>query len=392
MEKVKLGDVCKVQGGYAFKSNEFTVNNVPVIRIGNIQNKKVNIDTNICYKEEFLLQHPEFKVEYGDILIAMSGATVGKVGKYLENNNALLNQRVGKFINSEKIDKDYLYFLLQSPLFEKFILNNAFGCAQPNISNKKIEEFSFYNYSIKEQNEITSKLNKVQEIIDIRKKQIEELEQLIKSQFIKMFENCKCEKILVRDAIKKNYIEKPLDGNHGNKHPKSSDYVESGVPFLMANNLENGYVDLVNCNFITKEQADSLDKGFSKDNDVLITHKGTIGRTAILHTDYEYVMLTPQITYYRANNEYLLPEYLKAYFDSTRFQTVMKKIAGSGSTRAYIGITEQQNLELNVPSIELQNQFAECVKLIDKQKFAIQKSLEEVQKLQKSLMNEYFGG
>ena len=62
MEKVKLGDVCRVQGGYAFKSNEFTVNNVPVIRIGNIQDKKVNIDTNICYKEEFLLQHPEFKV------------------------------------------------------------------------------------------------------------------------------------------------------------------------------------------------------------------------------------------------------------------------------------------------------------------------------------------
>ncbi len=391
MEKVKLGDVCRVQGGYAFKSNEFTVNNVPVIRIGNIQDKKVNIDTNICYKEEFLLQHPEFKVEYGDILIAMSGATVGKVGKYLENNSALLNQRVGKFINSEKIDKDYLYFLLQSPLFEKFILNNAFGCAQPNISNKKIEEFSFYNYSIKEQNEITSKLNKVQEIIDIRKKQIEEMEQLVKSQFSKVFENCKCEKILVRDAIKKNYIEKPLDGNHGNKHPKSSDYVESGVPFLMANNIENGYVDLVNCNFITKEQANSLDKGFAKDNDVLITHKGTIGRTAILYTDYEYVMLTPQITYYRANNEYLLPEYLKAYFDSTRFQTVMKKIAGSGSTRAYIGITEQQNLELNIPSIELQNQFSEFVKLIDKQKFEIQKSLREMEKLQESLMNKYFG-
>lgn len=390
MEKVKLGDVCKVQGGYAFKSNEFIVNNVPVIRIGNIQNKKVNIDTNICYKEEFLSQHPEFKVEYGDILIAMSGATVGKVGKYLENNNALLNQRVGKFINLEKIDKDYLYFLLQSPLFEKFILNNAFGCAQPNISNKKIEEFSFYNYSVKEQRKITSKLNKVQETINIRKEQIEELDKLIKYQFVEMFKNCRCEKILIRDAIEKNYIEKPLDGNHGNKHPKTSDYVESGVPFLMANNLENGCVDLINCNFITKRQANSLDKGFARDNDVLITHKGTIGRTAILHTDYEYVMLTPQITYYRPNCDYLLPEYLKAYFDSENFQSVMKNVASSGSTRAYIGIKEQQKLELIIPPIELQNQFAEFVKQIDKQKFKLQKSLKEMKKLQESLMNKYF--
>ena len=207
-----------------------------------------------------------------------------------------------------------------------------------------------------------------------------------------MFEkNNKCKRILVKEAIEKKYIEKPLDGNHGNKHPKISDYVKSGIPFLMANNLKNGYVDLKNCNFITREQADSLDKGFAKNNDVLITHKGTIGETAILHTDYEYVMLTPQITYYRANNKYLLPEYLKAYFDSEVFQSNMKKIASSGSTRAYIGIIEQQKLELIIPPIELQNKFAEFAKKIDKQKIEIQKSLEEIQKLEESLMSKYFG-
>ena len=391
MKKVKLGEVCKIQGGYAFKSSQFQKNNIPIIRIGNIQENKVLIDNDVCYTKEFLKSHPEFEIKNGDLLIAMSGATVGKVGIYSFKESALLNQRVGKFVITDKIESRYLYFLLLSPLFEKFILNNAFGCAQPNISNKQIEEFRFYKYSIKTQIEIANKLDKVQEIIEKRKKQIEKLDELIKSQFVEMFDNNSYEKITVKEAIEKKYIEKPLDGNHGNKHPKANDYVKSGVPFLMANNIENGYVDLVNCNFIKKEQADSLDKGFAKDNDVLITHKGTIGKTAILHTNYEYVILTPQITYYRTNEKYLLPEYLKAYFDSEKFQTIFKNLAGSGSTRAYIGITEQQKLELIVPPMELQINFMRIVKLINKQKSILEKNLEKIKKLQESLMNKYFG-
>lgn len=184
MEKVKLGDVCKVQGGYAFKSKEFQKDSIPIIRIGNIQDNEVEIDYNVCFTKEFLNKHPEFEIKYGDILIAMSGATVGKIGKYQNDTKALLNQRVGNFIVTEKLEKRYLYFLLQSPLFEKFILNNAFGCAQPNISSKQIEEFEFYNYDNVEQIEIANQLDKVQEIIDFRKKQIQELDELIKSQFV----------------------------------------------------------------------------------------------------------------------------------------------------------------------------------------------------------------
>ena len=123
MKKAKLGDVCRVQGGYAFKSNEFQKNKIPVIRIGNIQENNILIDDNICYTEDFLNNHPEFEIKKGDILIAMSGATVGKVGKYLHESRALLNQCVGKFIITGNLEKRYLYFLLQAPLFKKFILN-----------------------------------------------------------------------------------------------------------------------------------------------------------------------------------------------------------------------------------------------------------------------------
>ena len=58
-----------------------------------------------------------------------------------------------------------------------------------------------------------------------------------------------------------DYIEAPMDGNHGEIHPKVSDYVSSGVPFIMANNLSDGFVDLSQCAFITEKQAKSLRKG-----------------------------------------------------------------------------------------------------------------------------------
>ena len=108
-------------------------------------------------------------------------------------------------------------------------------------------------------------------------------------------------------------LEKPLDGNHGSIHPKTSDFVDAGIPFVMASDLIGGQVDLLNCSHISYEQAKSLRKGFSVSGDVLLSHKATIGRTAIVQeNEYEFIMLTPQITCYRIlnvnhlHNKYLL--------------------------------------------------------------------------------------
>jgi type I restriction enzyme, S subunit len=160
----------------------------------------------------------------------------------------------------------------------------------------------------------------------------------------------------VEQLIKDEIIEKPLDGNHGGIHPKASDYVEEGVPFVMASDLDAGRVNFNRCKFITEEQASTLRKGFSKIGDVLISHKATIGRTAIVQeNDHDFIMLTPQVTYYRIKDESNLNNvYLKAYFDSNFFQTILGLWAGAGSTRAYLGITGQLKLPVIVPPIESQ--------------------------------------
>lgn len=171
----------------------------------------------------------------------------------------------------------------------------------------------------------------------------------------------------VKDLVDLGIIEKPLDGNHGGIHPKSSDYVEYGIPFIMASDLINGHVDIKGCKFISEEQAKSLRKGFAKEGDVLLSHKATIGRTAVVgRLSTDFIVLTPQITYYRVLDlTRLNPRYLKYYFDSEGFQALFEQWAGGGSTRLYLGITEQMKLPIELPEIKIQNKIVDLVDSFD---------------------------
>ena len=168
----------------------------------------------------------------------------------------------------------------------------------------------------------------------------------------------------VQELIDKGMLEAPMDGNHGGIHPKVTDYVKSGVPFIMANNLVNGKVDYRNCAFITEKQAGTLKKGFAHPGDVLLTHKATIGRTAIVGNEYKTIILTPQVTYYRVKRG-ISNLYLKYYFDSNEFQQTLANWAGAGSTRAYLGITAQRKLPVVLPPLEIQTKIAESCRILD---------------------------
>jgi type I restriction enzyme S subunit len=173
--------------------------------------------------------------------------------------------------------------------------------------------------------------------------------------------------VTVQDLVDREILDKPIDGNHGEIHPKVADFVTEGIPFIMASDLKGGLIDLEGCNFLTKKRADRLRKGFSLPGDVLISHKATIGETAIVPQVEHYIMLTPQITYYRVlDHDELSNEYLRCYFDSPIFQKPLKTIAGDGSTRAYIGITKQRALPVLVPRIDEQLELAAISQRLDK--------------------------
>ena len=198
------------------------------------------------------------------------------------------------------------------------------------------------------------------------------------------------EYLTIRDLISKELIEKPKDGNHGNIHPTSGDFVENGIPFVMANAVQNGYLDLPKCSCITKIQADGLQKGFSIEGDVLLTHKATIGNTALVgKLDTNYIMLTPQVTYYRVKDKNSLSnKYLRHFFDSIGFQKVMAVKAGGG-TRSYIGIVAQHELPFVLPPTKAEQEaIAEALSDADSLIESLQQLIAKKRQIKQGAMQE----
>lgn len=187
-------------------------------------------------------------------------------------------------------------------------------------------------------------------------------------------------------------IFEPIDGNHGEIHPKSEDYVSEGIPFVMASDItDSGDLDLTKTKFISEEQANKLRKGFSINGDILLSHKATIGRVAEVHTDKDFVMLTPQITYYRVKNDKkLIPRYLKYYFKTPFFQNTIKSFAGSGSTRAYIGIQAQHDLPIKLPDLPTQKKIASILSAYDSKIENNNKIIKNLELTAQTIFNQWF--
>ena len=196
----------------------------------------------------------------------------------------------------------------------------------------------------------------------------------------------------VGGLVEADWLFPPKDGNHGNIHPKSSDYVANGIPFIMASDLNGGLIDICNCHFISKEQADTLQKGFAKEGDILLSHKGTVGEVAVVRKiNTSYLMLTPQVTYYRVKDlQKLLNEFLAQHFVADTFQANLVEVSGGG-TRAYIGITEQAKLRLQFPKgLAEQQRIASCLTSLDDLVTAQTQELETLKTYKKGLMQQLF--
>ena len=172
-QQVRLGKFTKLQGGYAFKSTEFVQQGIPIIRISNIDPEITDTNQDFVYYDEIGISD-SFKVNFGDILIAMSGATTGKVGLYKKREIAYLNQRVGKFVilDKSKLDYSFLYHLIMSSMFKLQLKEELATGAQPNISSKQIENFKFNIPSLDEQKKISRTLNQIDRSIILQEKEI----------------------------------------------------------------------------------------------------------------------------------------------------------------------------------------------------------------------------
>ena len=185
---VRIGDVCNVIPGYAFKSKNWQETGIPVIRIKNIQDNR-SVDTQDCmYVPRNILTDrlQRFVLKDGDILIAMTGATAGKVGRIRGEGLFLLNQRVAK-IEPVGAEYGYLWPLLSSDEYRRRFFHLADGAAQPNMSGKQIEylEIPFPPRPI--QQKIAAILSTYDDLIENNLRRIKILEEMAQNLYREWF-------------------------------------------------------------------------------------------------------------------------------------------------------------------------------------------------------------
>lgn len=292
----------------------------------------------------------------GSVLVT-SRAPIGNIA--IAGRDLCTNQGFKSLIPGKSVDGLYLYYCMKHSSQRLQALGN--GATFKEVSKKIVEEFEIPLPPLLEQKRIAAILGKADAIRRKRQQAIQLADDFLRAVFLDMFgdpvTNPKGWEVKsVADLIRTGVILQVQDGNHGNDHPKVSDFTESGIPFVTANVVRRGRILFDQCYYLDHSWLDKLRIGFAKPRDVLISHKGSLGFTAVLDDTYEDYIFSPQTTYYRVNEERLLPEYLKGYFDSGFFQSLFAK-EGIQSTRAYLGITRQKDLPVMIPEISAQMKF-----------------------------------
>ncbi len=387
IKKVKLGDICEVRGGYAFKSIDFQKQGIPVIRISNISDNSVLLDDKTVFVDSVsqdMLQ--KYSIHKGDILVALSGATTGKFGIYEEDTEALLNQRVAKLIPSNLINNLYLYYYLNT--LRSIILQRATGVAQPNISPKEIEDMIIFLPLLETQIKIAQILDQAQRLIDKRKEQIALLDELVQSVFYDMFgdpalndKEWECGRI--SDIIVKTQYGTSTKANEN----------EGEYAVLRMNNITyRGNWDLRALKYIDLDEKDRK-KYLVYKGEVLFNRtnsKELVGKTAVYKREEPMAYagyLVKAIPNNRANGQFIASYMNTKYIKSLLFN-MAKNIVGM----ANINAEEFKSIKVYIPPIELQNHFAEMVENIEKQKELLNKSLAELETNFHSLMQRAFRG
>lgn len=395
-EKNILKEICTFfSGGTPTSTDKKLYNgNIPFIGSGNIYDSEVK-----NYITEEALNGSSAKlVKIGDILYALYGANSGEVA--ISKMQGAINQAI-LCIRTKSDFNEFVYYLLL--LNKDKIVSKYLQGGQGNLSADIIKKLKYSFPSLPEQQKIASFLSVVDEKIQQLSRKKELLSQYKKGVMQQLFsgklrfkdENGKdyadWDILSIEDLVNRKILAKPLDGNHGNIHPVSSDFVTTGIPFIMANNIRSGKLNLEGVTCIKKEQADKLQKGFSFEGDVLLTHKGSVGLTAIVQKlQTEYIMLTPQVTYYRVIDKQKLNNlFLKTVFDSSIFQKRLQTLADSG-TRPYIGITMQRNLEIPFPSLSEQQKIANFLSNIDTKIEATNQQINQTESFKKGLLQQLF--
>ena len=271
---MKLSDMAVISAGQGAPQGEsaYGTEGVPFIKAGDLASllagKK---ESEIQHVNESVAKKHRLKIyPAGSILFAKSGMSCMKGYVYKTESPCYVVSHLAIIIPTG-CDGDYLKYYFQFHKPNSLVKDAAY----PSISLADIGEMEINLPTQVEQQKIVNELEKVTELIALRKEQLAKLDRLVKSRFIELFgdpvDNPKNYLVKsLQELIDMGYITYHLDGNHGGDYPRSEEFVDSGVPYIGANSIVNGKIDFSMAKFLTAERAGKLRKGIAQNDYVLL--------------------------------------------------------------------------------------------------------------------------
>ena len=374
---MRLADICEINPKADLISDEMAVSFVAMQDVS--EDGKINTATVRPYQE---VKKGFTFFREGDVLFA-------KITPCMENGKGALAVGLENGIGcgstelyvlrpkSDVINGAWLYYLTAWPVFRVEAERNMTGSAgQKRVPKMFLEKYEVNVPSLDAQKHQVDLLNCVRDIIDLRRKQLAELDDLIKARFVEMFDR-KYNTVLLGDVIKTT--------SGGTPSKSHSEYYEGGtIPWLTSGEVNAGVITSVENNITEQGMRNSSAKMVPENSVVIAMYGATAGVTGLLRV----ATTTNQAVCSLLPNDRFIPEYLY-YAVASKKEWMISQCKGGGQPNISQGIIK--SLELIAAPMEAQEKFTKIVEQVDKSKLAVQKALDEAQLLFDSLMQKYFG-
>ena len=309
------------------------------------------------------------------VAIVKDGAGIGRTTLLPAQSSIIGTMQY--LLPKDNVLPEYLYYVVQHMHLEKYFT----GATIPHIYFKDYKNEQFNLDSIEKQKEIVEVLRKLESIISKHKKELQNLDKLVKSRFIELFED-------ISDDEKKTMADICTiitDGTH--QPPK---FVSEGIPFLFVSNIVTNEISYDTQKFISEETyAELIKRTPIEIGDVLLSTVGSYGHPAVVKKEKPFCFQR-HIAYLKPNADMVDSEYLRGAILSADVQRQIDE-GVKGIAQKTLNLSEIRKIKLPLPSIDRQKQFAAFVAQTDKSKLAVEKSLKQLEILKKSLMKQYFG-
>ncbi len=387
-EYKKLGDVCTIERGGSPRPIEKFITDSPDglnwIKIGDaVEGSKYITSTKEKIKPEGL-KKTRF-VHKGDFILSNS-MSFGR--PYILGIDGCIHDGWLVIHDDKSIfDKSYLYYVLGSPNMYLEFKRLAVGGVVNNLNSQLVRNVKVAIPPLDEQQRIVAELDLLTEVIDKQKAQLKELDTLAQSIFYDMFGDFSgTECALVELCRSKDDIKCGPFGTQLSKSEYQSEGVAVwGIPQI------NSHFAIAPSDYVSDEKAVALKDYSVVSGDIVMSRKGNVGQCSVFPDSFEAGIihsdvLRLRLDYDKANPVFMM--YQLHLSDSIKHQI---QLVSSGAIMPGINVTKLKNIKVLVPPLTLQQEFADKIQSIEKQKNAINQSIIETQKLLDYTMDKYFG-